>query len=219
MNLVSNDTNTKNAADPPVKEQGSKWSMIRGVKMLGTAGMASKLKSQNVASSKKVEKPEPMIPKQAEKYRGKKTLVLDIDDTLVQSVQHKDVNKNVEVDIKLDVTINWKTHCEILVYKRPGVDDFLRELSKHYELIVFTASLEMYAMPLMKQLDKEGICETILHRKHCIMHGTQYTKDLSQLNRGLKDIMIIDNSPHAYVLNPDNALPIKTWSADDRSDT
>ena len=30
----------------------------------------------------------------------------------------------------------------------------------------------------------------------------------------MKDILIIDNSPGAYLLNPDNALPIKSWYGD-----
>lgn len=33
--------------------------------------------------------------------------------------------------------------------KRPGVDSFLERVARHYEVIVFTASLPQYANPLL----------------------------------------------------------------------
>lgn len=44
-----------------------------------------------------------------------------------------------------------------------------------------------------------------------------YVKDLSELGRDLKDVLIIDNSPTAYLFQPDNALPISSWY-EDKSD-
>ena len=34
----------------------------------------------------------------------------------------------------------------------------------------------------------------------------------------MKDVIIVDNCPTAYVLTPDVALPIKTWVASDLED-
>ena len=45
-----------------------------------------------------------------------------------------------------------------------------------------------------------------------------YVKDLSELGRDLKDVLIIDNSPTAYLFQPDNALPIISWY-DEKEDT
>jgi hypothetical protein len=36
-------------------------------------------------------------------------------------------------------------------------------------------------------------------------------KDLSRLGRDLADTIIVDNSPHAYVFHPDNAVPVSTF--------
>ena len=41
---------------------------------------------------------------------------------------------------------------------RPGVENFLKRMSKHYEMVVFTASLSKYAEPLVAQLDPDGFC-------------------------------------------------------------
>ena len=62
-----------------------------------------------------------------------------------------------------------------------------------------------------------------MHRKHCVIKEkggkSIHTKDLRALNRDIKDIIIVDNSPHNYELNPENAIPISSWSADDTRDT
>jgi RNA polymerase II subunit A small phosphatase-like protein len=51
-------------------------------------------------------------------------------------------------DIIVPVDIEGKC-CNVYVLKRPGVDDFLQELSKIYEVVIFTASLSRYAEPLI----------------------------------------------------------------------
>lgn len=43
-------------------------------------------------------------------------------------------------------------------------------------------------------------------------------KDLTRLGRDLKDIIIVDNSPVAYLFQPENAIPAVNWY-DDPDDT
>jgi RNA polymerase II subunit A small phosphatase-like protein len=61
---------------------------------------------------------------QPEHCRGKKTLILDLDETLVHS-QFKQVKKP---DYVIPVDIEGRV-CNIFVLKRPGTDHFLRTLS------------------------------------------------------------------------------------------
>ena len=42
---------------------------------------------------------------------------------------------------------------EVYVAVRPGCAEFLAEMAKYYELVIFTASLSKYANPLMDILD------------------------------------------------------------------
>jgi RNA polymerase II subunit A small phosphatase-like protein len=41
-----------------------------------------------------------------------------------------------------------------------------------------------------------------------------YTKDLRCLGRDLASTVIVDNSPHCYIFQPENAVPISTFIDD-----
>ena len=71
----------------------------------------------------------------------------------------------------------------------------------------------------MDILDEEKSVSTRLFREHCTFYQGMYVKDLSELGRDLRAVIIVDNSPTAYLFQPDNALPISSWydDKDDRS--
>jgi len=143
---------------------------------------------------------------------GKKTLVLDLDETLVHS-SFKPVAISA---FEIRVDIEGQIHT-IYVCKRPGVDMFLNWVAQFYEVVIFTASLAKYADPLMDRLDPRRLCAWRLFRESCTIWNGSYVKDLSKLGRDLKDVIIIDNSPNSFSFQPDNAIPIKSWF-DDMSD-
>ena len=123
----------------------------------------------------------------------KRTLVLDLDETLIHSVA--DAANNVST-----------TH------HRPGVSTFLKEVSKLYELVIFTAGLEEYASPIIDNLDSEGLIQHRLYRQHTrSIAGVKFIKDLALLNRPLARTVIIDNSAESFVLQPLNAIPIEPY--------
>jgi len=98
------------------------------------------------------------------------------------------------------------------VLKRPGIDEFLAEMSKIYEVVIYTASTSNYANPLLDILDPHRLAPYRLFKENCTILGNLITKNLAKLGRDLKDVIIIDNSPIAYILQPGNAIPISTWT-------
>ena len=143
----------------------------------------------------------------------KKTLVLDLDETLVHSQFGP---FNTPSDVVISIEIENELH-DIHVLVRPGVKEFLEKMSKKFEIIIFTASISKYAGPLLDILDKDKNCSFRLFREHCTLLNSSFVKDLKKLGRDLKDVIIVDNSPMAYLLNSDNGLPILTWF-DDKND-
>ena len=79
-------------------------------------------------------------------------MVLDLDETLV----HSSFKPPLDPDIDLPVDIEGRI-CHVYVLVRPGCLHFLQEMAKHYEIVIFTASLSKYADPLMDILDDTKI--------------------------------------------------------------
>mmetsp|Transcript_26990 Transcript_26990/g.68644 ORF Transcript_26990/g.68644 Transcript_26990/m.68644 type:complete len:281 (-) Transcript_26990:199-1041(-) len=140
---------------------------------------------------------------------GRKTLVLDLDETLV----HSSFRTVPGADIIISVELEGESH-QVFVRKRPGVDEFMRAVAELFEVVVYTASMAKYANPLLDVLDPEGLVASRLFREACTRQQGCYIKDLSKLGRDLKNVIIIDNSPMCYALQPANAIPIKTWRED-----
>ena len=136
-----------------------------------------------------------MLPPQSERSRGKKSLILDLDETLVHSSFRPPASDDyIELPVEID---NKKFRVYVLV--RPNAVQFLKELAHYYELVIFTASLAKYANPLMDILDEDRCCSSRLFRDHCTFYQGMYVKDMAELGRDLRDVLIIDNSPTAYL--------------------
>ena len=144
------------------------------------------------------------------KTSNKKTLVLDLDETLVHS-------QFFEFSIPSDITIKIEIEQEIYdihVLVRPGVEKFIEIMKDYFEIIIFTASISKYADILMNIIDPNNYCPYRLFREHCSYINNNYVKDLTKLGRNLKDIIIVDNSPLSYSFHPNNGLPILSWFDD-----
>ena len=150
-----------------------------------------------------------LLPQKSPEFYNKKTLILDLDETLVHSSFTPFENNDIILNVDFDGII-----YNIYVLVRPGVQKFLKNISQYFEVIIFTASLSNYASPLLDILDADNNIKYRLYRNHCTFINGIYVKDLQKLNRNLKDLIIVDNSPLAYAFNIDNGLPIKAWYQD-----
>ena len=99
------------------------------------------------------------------------------------------------------------------VHERPGCHEFLRKVSKWYNLVVFTASVQEYADPVIDWLERErryfglggngglGNGSGRFYRQHCTLRNGAYIKDLAQVEPDLSRVMILDNSPMSYIFH------------------
>ncbi|CAD8139303.1 unnamed protein product [Paramecium pentaurelia] len=125
------------------------------------------------------------IPINFESY----TLVLDMDETLIYYDSEK-------------------------VYQRPFLLTFLKQMSRIYELILFTAGLESYAHRILNKLTMKQYFTYFLFRQHTNIYKEFYGKDLRKLGRLLSKTIIIDNTPECFSLQPENGIQIQTWKGD-----
>ncbi|KAJ3272699.1 Nuclear envelope morphology protein 1 [Terramyces sp. JEL0728] len=112
----------------------------------------------------------------------KKTLVLDLDETLVHSTT------------------------------TGGRHDFTVEVSEWFKVVVFTASMPEYADPVIDWLDStRTLISKRYFRDSCTPSGQSFMKDLQLVEQDLSKVILIDNAPFCFGINPDNGVPIETW--------
>ena len=121
------------------------------------------------------------------------TLVLDLDETLVHYIEEEN---------------------RAYVQVRPFADYFLSELSKLFELVIFTAAAEDYADLVLNELDKNKLISYKLYRKHTEPNNGIFVKNLMNIGRNLEKCCIIDNNKDNFCLQPENGLHISSFLGD-----
>jgi Dullard-like phosphatase family protein len=128
---------------------------------------------------------------------ARKTLVLDLDETLVHADQHGGPHVDHVVEVMME------GHAQLyFVSKRPHTDYFLNKVSQWYELVIFTASLPEYADPVIDWLDPDRrYFKKRLFRDACTPRGFSFTKDLTLAESDLSRVVLVDNSPISYAMH------------------
>lgn len=194
------------------------------IKSPTSPGSASKLKFPRAPVP-----PRPLVPRRQPSYSRnapssfgphEKTLILDLDETLIHSMAkggRYTTGHMVEVKLNQPVgsgsqAIGPQVPILYYVHKRPFCDDFLRKVSKWYNLIIFTASVQEYADPVIDWLELERkYFAGRYYRQHCTFRNGAYIKDLSQVEPDLSKVMIVDNSPMSYIFHEGTVRPSSFW--------
>ncbi|KAG6812331.1 hypothetical protein H0H92_003415 [Tricholoma furcatifolium] len=157
-----------------------------------------------------------------------KTLVLDLDETLIHSTSRPmhstggggffglgSFSRNKGASHMVEVVLGGRSTL-YHVYKRPFVDFFLRTVSGWYTLVIFTASMQEYADPVIDWLDAgRGILSHRFFRDSCTqLPNGSFTKDLTLIESDLARVCLVDNSPVSYRVNEANGIPIEGWTHD-----
>lgn len=75
-------------------------------------------------------------------------------------------------------------------------------MCKWYNLVVFTASVQEYADPVIDWLESERkFFSARYYRQHCTFRHGAFIKDLSSVEPDLSKVMILDNSPLSYMFH------------------
>ncbi|KAI7741531.1 hypothetical protein M8C21_022338 [Ambrosia artemisiifolia] len=158
----------------------------------------------------------------------KLTVVLDLDETLVCAYETSGLPDSIRKQAT-EAGLTWfELECVssdkegdgkpkvnyVTVFERPGLHEFLNQLSKFAELVLFTAGLEGYAKPLVDRIDAENRISRRFYRPSTI--STEYrehVKDLSFVSKDFCRIVIVDNNPFSFLLQPVNGIPCIPFSA------
>lgn len=192
------------------------------------AAVATALKSPSSPSTNSASKltryprlpapPRPLVPRRQPSYAlptflspethlpAKKTLIIDLDETLIHSMA-KGGRMSTGHMVEVRLTTSYPSALSgvpilYYVHERPGCHDFLRKVCKWYNLVVFTASVQEYADPVIDWLERERkYFSGRYYRQHCTFRNGAYIKDLAQVEPDLSRVMILDNSPMSYIFH------------------
>jgi CTD small phosphatase-like protein 2 len=144
-------------------------------------------------------------------------LVLDLDETLVHCTT---INVGTNDPSFGDVVSDDSTTRRI-IRRRPFVTEFLEFAAAHFEVVVFTTAEFGYASKVVAMLDpKQRYVDHLLTRTHCAqidgppLTAPRFIKDLTYLDRPLDRVIIVDNNPTCFVLQPANGIGIVSWTGD-----
>ena len=136
----------------------------------------------------------PMVPYIKTSMNKKFCLVLDLDETISHSLK-----------------LNFGYYFLL----RPGVIEFLTELSEFYEIIIFTSSPKIYADNIIDKIDQNGNLITHrLYKPHVIFERGKSVKKLNLIGRDLNKIIFVDNMKSNAKYNPKNLYLIPSWTDD-----
>ncbi|KAG2452881.1 hypothetical protein HYH02_002225 [Chlamydomonas schloesseri] len=158
-----------------------------------------------------------IIPQQRPEHAGKLCVLLDLDGTLVSSYTPRRAPR-LPTYVRTHVvgTGSKLNPAGVFVVERPGLTEFLEELASFAEVIIFTAGLEDYAKPIIDAIDPSG--RLFAHRIY--REGTlrtdyyQCVKDMARLNRDLRRTVLVDDTPLAFLHQPDNGVPVLGFRGD-----
>ncbi|XRB23968.1 CTD small phosphatase-like protein [Pseudoscourfieldia marina] len=200
-----------------------------------------------------------LLPPQQASHRGKLTVVLDLDETLVLGVALP--HESPELGRS-----RWKESARrrqlrsfdlppplggpggVRVYERPGAREFLAKLSAACEVVLFTSASQSYAEAIRDRFESTHEPTGPIHvrrgsrgaspspvrpavgpqqqQRRATFTATldrsstrpcaycQYAKDLSRLGRPPGRVVLVDNDPYAFVLQPSSGIPIRTFRGD-----
>lgn len=154
----------------------------------------------------------PLLPPQAPAYKGKLTVVLDLDGTLISSYTPRRAPALAPGSVGYVVGRGGRLNPQgVFVVERPGLKEFFARVSAVAEVVLFTAGLEDYAKPIVDQLESRygRVFSARLYRPAttaCDVYPC--IKDLSRLGRDLRRTLLVDDTPLAFYRQPNNGIPV-----------
>ncbi|KAK3135334.1 hypothetical protein QOZ80_5BG0417710 [Eleusine coracana subsp. coracana] len=156
------------------------------------------------------------------------TVVLDLDETLVSAYESSSLPASLRTQ-----AVEAGLHCfdmecissekdakgrqkinRVTVFERPGLNEFLQRTSEFADLVLFTAGLEGYAKPLVDRIDAHNrFCHRLYRPSTVTTQYRDHVKDLSCLSKDFHRIVLVDNNPYSFLMQPLNGIPCVTFTA------
>jgi len=144
--------------------------------------------------------------------KSDKLLIFDLDETLIHATENA---LDVSADFHFD---------KYFVHKRPHLDKFLIDISKHFAIGIWSSADDIYVTEIVKNIKPDNVdFEIIWGRSRCSLKRNYdldsyfFEKRLDKLKKKgfkLEQIIIVDDTPEKSRNNYGNAIYINEFSGD-----
>lgn len=166
--------------------------------------------------------------KKQKQYDSDLIVVLDMDECLIHSKflspgsQHfahqliprrHHANGNRPVDtFRVSLPDGDQVHVNV----RPGLYEFLQNVTDKFETHVFTAAMQVYAQPVLDRIDPHNKLAGRWYREHCVFSPEKgaYVKSLAGIFDNLHRVVLVDNNPLSFIANPENGILVSSFYND-----
>jgi Dullard-like phosphatase family protein len=126
------------------------------------------------------------------------------------------------VHAKIEGLTTKELQCEdglgVKLHVRPGLQEYLKELSELADVYAFTAAMSVYARPVIGYLDPErDIFQNVWYRESCtqtrVGQSVLYTKDLETLKEAYDSnrTILVDNNIFSFLPQPSNGILVPAF--------
>jgi carboxy-terminal domain RNA polymerase II polypeptide A small phosphatase len=144
--------------------------------------------------------------------KSDKLIILDLDETLIYATQSE---LEIPCDFKFD---------RYFVYKRPYVEQFLTDISKHFSVGIWSSAGDDYVNEIVRHIKPNNVDFVVVWgRSKCSLRRDLtfdtycFEKRLDKLKKKgfkLEQILVVDDSPEKSRTNYGNAVHIKEFTGD-----
>lgn len=155
-------------------------------------------------------------------------IILDLDNTLISAIDDEDArNMDIELLYRQQRAFEWMyMDNDFKIFFRPGLQEFLCWLFKHFNVSVWTAASQSYAIFIIDNIiltRPERKLDFILWSDHCKTSKSMYrhNKCIDMLSEIIPDeyrpdrTFIIDDLPEVYMSQPTKCIHIRPFDVTD----
>ena len=139
-------------------------------------------------------------------------LILDLDETLIHAS---------EVCLDQDPDFKYENY---FVYIRPGLANFLKRMSAHFELAIWSSADDIYVSELVEKIKPDEVdFQFVWSKSRCTLKrnykldryiNEKRLKKLKRRGYRIERMLIVDDSPEKVVANYGNAIYIMSFEGD-----
>ena len=125
---------------------------------------------------------------------------------------HEKIEGLISKELQMEDGLGVKLHV------RPGLQEYLRELTELADVYAFTAAMSVYARPVIKYLDPEQkIFQNVWYRDSCklirVGHSELHTKDLETMKQHFDSnrTILVDNNIFSFIPQPSNGILVPAF--------